>query len=128
MPTMVKSLKPRQDPASSGPLYKATTANQALATFQADASRPARFDFSNIPIHPPPTQAGYPRLAINEPGDQFEQEADKAAAAIVEGADLAQKPSIDSSSVRPPIRLRRSSTGSTPAIAPKTVSAALHSP
>jgi hypothetical protein len=74
MQTFVKSVKPRQNPASSGlsPLYEATRANQALATFQADASRPAPFNFDDIPIHPPPTKARYSRLAINEPGDQLE--------------------------------------------------------
>jgi hypothetical protein len=46
----------------------------------------------------------------------------------MDGADVAQKPSIDSSSVRRAIRLRRGSTGATSAFAPETVSGALHSP
>src|SRR5262249_35181035 len=128
MATCLKSEKPRQNPASSGPLYKPTATNQALANVQADIIPPGRFNFSEIPIHPPPTKATHSRLTINEPGDQFEQEADKAAAAIMEGADLAQKPSIDSSSEGRAICLQRGSTGSTSALAPETVSAALHSP
>jgi hypothetical protein len=132
MQSLVKTVKPRQNPASPrcSPLCETTPANQALATFPADASRPSRFsyNFSKIPIHPPPTKARYPRLAINEPGDQFEQEADEAAAAIIDGADLAHKPALDSSNARPAIRLRRGSTGATSALAPKAADAALHSP
>ncbi len=34
-------------------------------------------DFSRIPIHPPPAAAIQTKLAINKPGDEFEQEADR---------------------------------------------------
>jgi hypothetical protein len=67
-------------------------------------------------------------MAINEPGDQFEQEADEAAAGIMDGADVAQKPAIDSSSAPPAIRLRRCSTEATSALAPEEVDAALRAP
>src|SRR5438552_7382884 len=65
-----------------------TIGNQAVQNMlcsqnaQIDASTQAfiepRFghDFSQIPIHPPAAEAIQKKLAINKPGDHYEQEAD----------------------------------------------------
>jgi hypothetical protein len=54
---------------------------------EADLTRPAshRFnhDFSRIPIHPPAAGAIQTKLAINERGDSYEQEADRAAEQVM---------------------------------------------
>jgi len=68
-----------------------TRGNQAVQRMlQTDAEEPEvkstglvtpRFghDFSRIPIHPPAAGAIQTKLAINEPGDSYEQEADRVA-------------------------------------------------
>src|SRR5262249_7918102 len=65
-----------------------TIANRAKQVLQTDAQEPEagltgpaspRFghDFSRIPIHPPAARATQTKLAINEPRDEYEQEADR---------------------------------------------------
>ncbi len=50
---------------------------------QADLTRPASpsisFDFNRIPVHAPAARAIQTKLAINKPGDEYEQEADQTA-------------------------------------------------
>lgn len=40
-------------------------------------------DFSRVPIHPPATGAVQTKLAINKPGDEYEQEADRVAEQVM---------------------------------------------
>ncbi|HYN14814.1 MAG TPA: DUF4157 domain-containing protein, partial [Terriglobales bacterium] len=49
------------------------------------AAASSRFghDFSRIPIHPPATGAIQTKLAINKPGDEYEQEADRVAEQVM---------------------------------------------
>jgi hypothetical protein len=53
-------------------------ASEAVDRTATDAIRPRiAFDFTRIPISPGPAQANREKLATNQPGDQYEQEADR---------------------------------------------------
>jgi hypothetical protein len=57
-------------------------------------------DFSRIPINPPPARAIQAKLAINQPGDAFEQEADRV-------ADQVLAAPAHAGVMRAPARIRR---------------------
>ena len=57
-------------------------------------------DFSRIPIYPPPARAIQAELAINQPGDAFEQEADRV-------ADQVLAAPAHAGVMRAPARIRR---------------------
>jgi hypothetical protein len=54
-----------------------THAEEPEARSTAAASPRFGHDFSQIPIHPPAAGAIQTKLAINKPGDEYEQEADR---------------------------------------------------
>ena len=54
-----------------------THAEEPDIGWTAAASPRFRHDFSQIPIHPPAAGALQTKLAINKPGDEYEQEADR---------------------------------------------------
>ena len=58
------------------------------------AAEIARFghDFSRIPIHPPSAGMIQSKLAINKPGDQFEQEADRVAEKVMRMSEPSAQP------------------------------------
>jgi len=49
------------------------------AEWTASTLSPFRYDFSRLPIHPPTEATIQTKLAINKPGDEYEQEADRIA-------------------------------------------------
>lgn len=53
-----------------------TNAEELKAGLTGTASSRFGYDFSRIPIHSPPAAAIQTKLAINKPGDEYEQEAD----------------------------------------------------
>ena len=63
----------------AGPGNSPAQANET--SFHSAFDRASRFghDFSQIPIHSPAARVIQTKLAINEPGDQYEQEADRIA-------------------------------------------------
>ncbi len=54
-----------------------THAEELKAGLTGTSSPHLGHDFSRIPIHPPATGAIQTKLAINQPGDEYEQEADR---------------------------------------------------
>jgi hypothetical protein len=68
----------------------------AFAAFQTDPKRffagsiglpPAHFDFGRVRIHASTARAASPDLPINEPGDEFEQEAERVAEQVMRAPD-----------------------------------------
>lgn len=69
-------------------------------------------NFANIPIVPPGYQPPSPprvqmKLTIGEPGDKYEQEADKLAADIVQRINAPQTPSVQPQQQQPEAELRK---------------------
>ena len=60
-----------------------TDAGQPEAELNGPASRRFGHDFNRIPIHPPAAGAIQTKLAINKPGDSYEQEADRMAEQVM---------------------------------------------
>lgn len=60
-----------------------TRAEERQAGLTGTASPRFGHDFSQIPLHPPVTGAIQTKLAINKPGDEYEQEADRVAAQVM---------------------------------------------
>jgi hypothetical protein len=56
-----------------------TSSGEPNARLTGTAPHRFRHDFSRIPIHAPATAAIQAKLAVNTPGDQYEQEADRVA-------------------------------------------------
>src|SRR5437899_9583222 len=54
-----------------------TNAQELEARLTGTALSCFAHDFSRLPIHPPPTGVIQTKLAINKPGDEYEQEADR---------------------------------------------------
>ena len=59
------------------------TAEEPKAGLNGTASSRFGHDFSRISINPPTTRAIQTKLAINEPGDEYEQEADRVAEQVM---------------------------------------------
>lgn len=64
-----------------------THAEAPEARMTAAASSRFGYDFSQIPIHPPAAGAIRTKLAINKPGDKYEQEADRVAEQMMRMTD-----------------------------------------
>jgi hypothetical protein len=60
-----------------------TAAEEPKAGLNGTASSRFGHDFSRISINPPTTRAIQTKLAINEPGDEYEQEADRVAEQVM---------------------------------------------
>ena len=60
-----------------------TRTEKPEAGLTSTASRRLGHDFSRIPIHPPAVEVIQAKLAINQPGDQYEQEADRVAVQVM---------------------------------------------
>ncbi len=87
------------------------------------ASSRFKFDLSRVPIHPPASQAIQMKLALNEPGDTYEKEADRVADRVI-----TTPASHAASGTRPHIqRLGVQTTGSADAV-PASVNDALAEP
>ena len=73
-------LKERWEPPSApGAVPSSSPAQENGPSFNSSFDRASRFgyDFSQIPIHSPVAGVLQTKLAINQPGDQYEQEADR---------------------------------------------------
>jgi hypothetical protein len=70
-----------ESPSAPGAVSGSSPAQEHGPSFNAAFDRASRFghDFSRIPIHPPAAGVIQTKLAINKPGDQYEQEADRLA-------------------------------------------------
>src|ERR1700750_1376056 len=64
----------RRDPAAPKPFF---LDRRAPAGKQADSANHPDWDFARVSIHPLARPAIQTKLAINHPGDQYEQEADR---------------------------------------------------
>ncbi len=68
---------------SSSP--KPVSAGAARPNVSRTAATHLNYDFGRIPVHPPPAQAEQSPVAISEPGDQYEQQADTLADHVMFG-------------------------------------------
>jgi len=64
----------------TGPGMLQTHAAERKGGWAGLASPRFAHDFSRIPIHPPAAGAIQTKLAVNKPGDEYEQEAERVAA------------------------------------------------
>ncbi|HEY9601630.1 MAG TPA: hypothetical protein V6C85_08470 [Allocoleopsis sp.] len=80
-PIQIKSLESRP----FAPLPNPATVQQVAPTIQAQLDGAKRFgyDLSNISVFPTTSAAVQPKLTIGQPGDQYEQEADRVATDVV---------------------------------------------
>jgi hypothetical protein len=85
---------------------------------RCSAAPPVYFDFSRILIHP--------KLSMNQPGDEQEQEAERAAATVMGGSQVAK--SAPRPSVTPDVSRSESGKSGSSVAAPQDVQNALRSP
>lgn len=74
-------------PSAPGAISGNSPAQEHGPSFNAAFDRASRFahDFSQIPIHPPAARELQTRPLINQPGDHYEQEADRLADQVMRG-------------------------------------------
>ena len=77
--TLHRSQRTFEPPSAPGAVPGSSPAQENVPSFNSTFDRASRFghDFSRIPIHPPAAGAIQTKLAINKPGDEYEQEADR---------------------------------------------------
>src|SRR5438034_3277295 len=77
--TLHRSQRAFGPPSAPGAVPGNTPAQENVPSFSSAFDRASRFghDFSRIPTHSPAAGALQTKLAINQPGDQYEQEADR---------------------------------------------------
>ena len=77
--TLHRSQRAFEPPSAPGAVPGSSPAQENGTSFNSAFDRASRFghDFSRIPIHPPAAGALQTKLAINQPGDHYEQEADR---------------------------------------------------
>ncbi len=77
--TLLRSQRAFGPPSAPVAVQGNAPAQENVPSFNSVFDRASRFghDFSRIPIHPPAAGAIQTKLAINKPGDEYEQEADR---------------------------------------------------
>ncbi len=77
--TLHRSQRAFEPPSAPGAVPGSSPAQEHVPSFNSAFDRASRFghDFSQIPIHPPAAGVIQTKLAINKPGDHYEQEADR---------------------------------------------------
>jgi hypothetical protein len=86
LPRFQRAVEP---PSAPGAVPGSAPAQEHGPSFNSAFDRASRFeyDFSRIPIHPPAAGAIQTKLAINQPGDEYEQEADHIADQVMRMAE-----------------------------------------
>jgi hypothetical protein len=72
-----------------------TQAEERETGLTGPASPGLRHDFSRIPAHPPVVGAIQTKLAINQPGDEYEQEADRVSNQVMRMSEPQLKPQME---------------------------------
>ena len=77
--TLLRSQRTLEPPSAPGAVPSSSPAQENGPSFNSSFDRASRFgyNFSQIPIHSPVAGVLQTKLAINQPGDQYEQEADR---------------------------------------------------